>query len=112
MIFCTAVLYPGAVSNISIYAASFGYDSGVKPALSLPAINGKLSMMSAPVRCGPQRYLPPSGEVLSCSSRKSKCVLKLGFRNVLKIFPETIEVMGLRKNGSGAFLISGARLVV
>ena len=62
--------------------------------------------MSAPVRCGPHRYLPASGAVLSCCSRKSKCVLKLGFRNVLKILPLTIAVIGLRKNGSGAFLIS------
>lgn len=33
-------------------------------------------------------------------------MLKFGVRNVLKIFPLTMAVIGLRKKGRGAFLIS------
>lgn len=62
--------------------------------------------MSAPVRFGPQMYLPPSGDVARRSSRKAKCDSKFGFRKVLKILLQTMAVMGLRKKGSGAFLIS------
>ena len=62
--------------------------------------------MSAPVRFGPQRYFPLSGDVLSCCSRKQKWVLKLGSRKPDWILEATPEVMGLMKKGTEEFLIS------
>jgi len=64
-------------------------------------------MISAPVRFGPQRYGPPPGADASCASKNEKCVLKFESRKPDWILPATARVMGLRKKGTGEFLISG-----
>lgn len=76
------------------------------PARLLPASSGKIIMMSAPVRLGPQKKSPFCGLVASCCSRKSNCVLKFSFRNALSTRSAMPLVIGLMKKGTEAFLIS------
>jgi len=78
----------------------------VRPPLPLAAISAKLIMMSAPVRRGPQRNFPPSGEVASCDSRKAKWVVNWGARKPSWILEATVLVIGRMKNGTGDFLIA------
>ena len=92
-----------------MYSLSLGYLS--RFVFFWHPIKGKLIKMSAAVNSFPQRYLPPLGELSNCSSRKLKCVSKLGCKKMLSIrFPIT-RVIGLASKGTCGPLFMSKQIV-